>query len=339
MLRVPAARSALVALTLMLASIASPALAKCTMTRLVEWPVRLERGHLMVDGAINGRMVGVMLDTGSDTFLFRSATARLGLAGQVARGRRIFGIGGETYVEETTVEDVRIGQLTRQNWRILVAGEHSFGNDVDLVLGEDFFEQADVEFDLPHGAVRLFRPEGCEGVALGYWASQGTGQVDLEPAYDAGQRTVVPVRINGRPMHALFDSGAGVSTLDERVAERLGLTPDSPGVTFAGVSRGLGSQPVDSWMAPLQAFAIGDETISDTFLHFADLYKDARYTSIASHLSVRIQDTPDMLLGADFLRSHRVLVSHSQRKMYFTYEGGPVFAPKARDRAPAEPPR
>ena len=32
-----------------------------------------------------------------------------------------------------------------------------------------------------------------------------------------------------------------------------------------------------------------------------------------------------MLLGADFLRSHRVLVSHSQRKLYFTYLGGPVF--------------
>ena len=36
-------------------------------------------------------------------------------------------------------------------------------------------------------------------------------------------------------------------------------------------------------------------------------------------------DRPSMLLGADFLRSHRVLVSHSQRKLYFTYLGGPVF--------------
>jgi hypothetical protein len=35
-----------------------------------------------------------------------------------------------------------------------------------------------------------------------------------------------------------------------------------------------------------------------------------------------------MLLGADFLRAHRVYVAHSQRRMYFTYEGGPVFQPK-----------
>ena len=32
-----------------------------------------------------------------------------------------------------------------------------------------------------------------------------------------------------------------------------------------------------------------------------------------------------MLLGADFLHAHRVLVAHSQRKIYFTYAGGPVF--------------
>ena len=33
-----------------------------------------------------------------------------------------------------------------------------------------------------------------------------------------------------------------------------------------------------------------------------------------------------MLLGADFLRAHRVYVAHSQRKLYFTYSGAPVFS-------------
>jgi hypothetical protein len=44
-----------------------------------------------------------------------------------------------------------------------------------------------------------------------------------------------------------------------------------------------------------------------------------------------------MLLGADFLRAHRVLVSHSQRKMYFTYLGGPVFVPPRPPQSGAEP--
>ena len=36
-------------------------------------------------------------------------------------------------------------------------------------------------------------------------------------------------------------------------------------------------------------------------------------------------ENADMLLGADFFLSHHVLVSNSQQKIYFTYNGGPVF--------------
>ena len=38
-----------------------------------------------------------------------------------------------------------------------------------------------------------------------------------------------------------------------------------------------------------------------------------------------IADQPEMLLGADFLRSHRVLFAASQRRFYFSYIGGAVF--------------
>ena len=44
-----------------------------------------------------------------------------------------------------------------------------------------------------------------------------------------------------------------------------------------------------------------------------------------------------MLLGADFLRAHRTLVAHSQRRLYFTYVGGPVFL--AEPAAPQPPSR
>jgi hypothetical protein len=37
-----------------------------------------------------------------------------------------------------------------------------------------------------------------------------------------------------------------------------------------------------------------------------------------------------MILGMDFLQTHRVFVANSQRKIYFTYAGGTVF-PAGRD--------
>jgi hypothetical protein len=44
-----------------------------------------------------------------------------------------------------------------------------------------------------------------------------------------------------------------------------------------------------------------------------------------------------MLLGVDFLRSHRVLVAHSQRKLYFSYIGGTVFQPRGKLSPPGGP--
>lgn len=302
------------------------AASNCKMFRVAEWPVRSERGHLVVDGAINGQKIGVMLDTGGISMIPRSAADRLGLTRRTARGYRLFGIGGESYVESTFVDEFKVGELARKSWEVMVAGERDLGKSIDVILGEDVFEQVDLEFDLPHKVVRLFRAENCEGVALGYWAPQGTGQVDI----GSGSRIIVTVKINGQPMQAELDSGAGVSVLDKPAAERLGIGPDSPGAMFLGKGSGVGASSVDYWIAPVKSFSIGDEAITDTAMRFADLFKDATYaTRFASRLQQKNENLPTMVLGADFLRAHRVLVAHSQRKMYFTYEGGPVFQPKA----------
>ena len=34
---------------------------------------------------------------------------------------------------------------------------------------------------------------------------------------------------------------------------------------------------------------------------------------------------PQMIIGLDFFRAHRVYISKSQRKIYASYTGGPVF--------------
>jgi len=37
------------------------------------------------------------------------------------------------------------------------------------------------------------------------------------------------------------------------------------------------------------------------------------------------------VLGADFLKSHRVLFAMAQRRIYLSYEGGPVFCSDCTD--------
>jgi predicted aspartyl protease len=297
----------------------------CKLLRIAEWPIRLERNKLIVDGTINGQKIGILLDTGAErSLILRSAAIRLGLTLRRARGLRLFGLGGETEVQTAHLDEFKIGEATRKNWQVIVAGERDLGGDVALLLGADFFHGADVEFDLAHGAVRLFQPKDCDGVPLAYWSTSGADQVEIEAVDDMHPHVVLTVQINGQALRALLDSGAGSSMLATSDAARLGVTPETHGVIAAGTRTGLGAKKIDAWIGPFETFTIGEETIKNPKIVFSDLWRDTTYTQPGSKLRTQLGLRP-MLLGADFLLAHRVLIAHSQRKIYFTYAGGPMF--------------
>ncbi|MEO8345381.1 MAG: retroviral-like aspartic protease family protein [Betaproteobacteria bacterium] len=294
----------------------------CKLARIAEWPVRVEHGHLIVDGAINGQKIAIMLDTGApDTLLFRPAAERLGLMLRSTNARQ-FGVGGETKVEVAELDEFRIGDAVRTKWRVYVVGARNFR--ADLILGEQFFRLVDIEFDLANDVVRLFQARDCEGVSLAYWTTGVFGEVAMYPASVGESQVVVPVKINGETLPALFDSGA-ITIVDQGEAARLGVTPESPGVVRAGKIGGFGTLVSDAWIGNFKSFTIGNETINDVALPFSAFRKDAIYTTTGSHVPTKLMASFSMLLGLDFIRAHRMLVSHSQQKLYFTYNGGPVF--------------
>jgi len=243
----------------------------------------------------------------------------------------MFGIGGEIDLESTFVEELKIGQIARKGRRTLVSSENDLGDSVAVFLGEDFLRQVDVEFDLSHGVVRLFEPRDCSVASLAYWADHASA-IEIDAVDDARPQIRFTVRINGKPLRALLDSGATVSVLDRPDASLLGVTPETPGVLALGRSAGLGRKAVDYWIGPFQSFAIGDETIRNIAIVFGDVSRNLTYTA-GGYAPRRVGGTAAMLLGADFLRSHRVLVANSQRKLYFTYSGGPVFGGAAPSRS------
>jgi clan AA aspartic protease (TIGR02281 family) len=315
-----------IAASLGAASLAAAA-SDCTLAKVAELPVRFAHGKLVTDGAINGQKIGVMIDTGATrTMLLRAAAESLGLGRQKAGQRyRMLGIGGETNVEVASLDEFTIGQATRKGWRIMVAGEHDFGDGVAVILGEDFLDQTDVEFDIAHNAVRLFQPKGCENTSLAYWATDSASVVNIDPISDALPTIVLTVQINGKPVRAMLDSGAGASVLDRSQAARLGVTPQTAGVVAMGRGVGLGEKAEEYWTGPFESFAIGNEVIQDTTILFGDLWKHATFAATGSRISRSSPVEEAMLLGADFLRAHRLLIAHSQQKIYFTYAGGPVF--------------
>jgi predicted aspartyl protease len=300
--------------------------AGCKLATVAEWPIRMERGMLLVDGAINGQPARIMLDTGATrTLLLRAAATRFNVTRADSKSQRMFGVDGETKVEIAFLDEFRVGELARTSFRMLIAGDRDFGADV--LLGEDFLSLVDVEFDLEHNTVRLFQPENCEGKKLAYWAT--TAASVKEVAMDAIQlsrpQIVLDVAINGQNISTQLDSGAAFTVLDKPAAARLGVTPETPGVVAEGKSSGLGGKVLPVWSGTFQSFTIGNETVQDVQLRFSELFRDASHASLGTRIPTKLEGVQQMLLGVDFLRSHRVLVAHSQRRIYFTHNGGPVF--------------
>ena len=330
-------RAISVLIALALCAVPMPADAGCTLAKVAEWTVQPQTGRLIIDGAINGQRVGVLLDTGARGSAVMRATAnRLGLTRHEALGYRVYGIGGETHAEYVEIDEFKLGKGVRRNWRVMVVGEYDWGREFDLLLGYDFFEQWDVEFDLANNAVRLHQPQDCGDVPLAYWA-RGTLDVVKLDVDHVRPAIRVPVKLNGKSLIAELDSGATRSVVSRLVAAQLGVTPDTPGTRADGKSGGIGGGRPDQWIGTFDSFIVGGEIIRNPDIQFTDLQADLG-AETGTRLTTR-HEIADMLLGLDFLRAHRVYVAHSQGKLYFTYGGGPVFTTPPREPAKPAPKR
>jgi len=254
--------------------------------------------------------VGVLLDTGAYASSMTKASAdKLDIPTRPTN-EIVAGFGGTSRVFLTTLEEVKLGEAVRKNWRVRVIGERPIPN-VDFILGDDFFKLVDLEFDYAKGVVRVFQPENCKKSFLGYW--DPNAQVIERENED---KIVVPIKVNGRAGRAMLDSGASSSIVALSFAEDVGIRKDSPGVTAASCSGGIGGAVNRNWLARFDSISIGDEVIRDAQLRVQDYTTD---------MGGSRRPPPDMFLGTDFLKSHRVYVARSQDKVYFSYTGGVVF--------------
>jgi hypothetical protein len=131
---------------------------------------------------------------------------------------------------------------------------------------------------------------------------------------------------------------AGLLALIIAAAARAGVTPQSEGVASAGRIVGIGPTEVPIYTGVFPSFSFGDETIKNARLDIGELFGADKEVYTGARLPEPTVDAPAMLLGSDFFRSHRVYVALSQRTVYVSYMGGPVFQTRAAATRPAPPP-
>ena len=317
-----------------------PTATACKYTLFSILPVRFNGHRPLIEASIDGKKGWFLADTGAvQSLIFVDAATDLGLH-MIETDQVFTGVGGSEEAKAVTVKDFGLGGALVHNLHFLVAGSglgarsRGQGDDYRVfgIMGRDLFGQTDVEIDLAHSVIRLFKAEHCERTFLAYW-SKDADYVDMRREHDPTAEFILPLSLNGHAIEAELDSGATVTGVSPAAAQSAGIPVDQlPGK--GETVHGLGVHTIVAHPVIFASFKIGEEEIKNAKIQVADIFgAQAAEESFGSHLLQRF-DGPAMLLGADFLASHRVLIANSQNKVYFSYGGGAVF--RTRD-SPPEP--
>lgn len=291
---------------------------KCQFTQVAELHVTMEDATPIVDATIGDQPARFILDTGAFfSMVTPQAAEKFKLRPRpVPPGFYIEGAVGRTSAQAGAADTFTLDKSRMNDVDFLIGGD-SLGR-VDGLLGQNILGLMDVEYDFANGVVRMFRAQGCEQALLAYWVKGSYSALTISPTTPLEPHIRAPAKVNDLPIRVIFDTGAWRSVLKLSSALRAGATLAGQNANSGDPVRGVGPRSTDTYVLPFESFSIGDETIKNIRLRVARSDNADR----------------DMLLGADFFLSHRVMVAHSQRKLYFTYNGGPVF--RLDDAAPSQ---
>jgi tetratricopeptide (TPR) repeat protein len=287
---------------------------KCRLEQFGVLPVDMQGLRPIIRTKINGVEARFVLDTGAFFSTISRDTAvqyQLPITQVPGDSFYIQGISGKEKAQVATAQSFAFLGIPLPNVQFFVIDENVGGESAGII-GQNLLRVWDAEYDLANGIVRFIKPVGCGDQPLAYWAvNTPYSAVELKYMDVVQPHLRATATINGHRITVEFDTGSPRSILSLQAAKRVGITPNSAGVKFLGMGAGVGPELVKMWTAPVETFQLGGERVEHAHVLIADL----------GHASNEF----DMLLGDDFFLSHRIYVAYSQRKLYFTYNGGPLF--------------
>jgi predicted aspartyl protease len=279
----------------------------CTTEQIAEVPVRVVQGHILAPAKINYTPVQLMIDTGASTSVVTPEAAQtLQLPTDSYRTTTLHGVGGTFVTHNVMVRSLQVGT---QDWEAgSVASAHldrQFQEDPPVVgaLGADHLANFDVELDIPHNRMVLWRVQHCAGDFVPWQVPHFAIRLTrYQP-----NRMVTHVQIDGHPVTALIDWGAVSTTMTVPTAGALGVTPDMLAHDRSGTTRGSDQNDLPMHVHRFAEVVIGPGTFHDVQISVADL---------------NVKDV-GMLLGADYVRTRHIWLSYASDQMFVEQHSPP----------------
>ena len=276
---------------MMLVGCSTGASGPCRLQAVADLPVTLVHNSIEVKGSVNRSDAWLTIDTGAErTVLTTTAVKSFLLAHSQLSRTLLTGVGGTTS-DADVYADVQIGGAIFQQ-RLAEADIPGISG----LVGADMLSDYDVEFDLPHGRFqpvrsRLQELAICPGLGRDpRWRSRVTGRGSC----------AMPVFVNSKAVNAMLDSGSGVGLLRTDAAQRLGVTSADMATDPQILVRGIGTGRVGVRL--------------HQFPYPRYWWRPGRLPEIGvGGVQIGLED---MILGLDYLRSHRVWVSYRTAQIF-----------------------
>jgi len=306
------------ALALLLAAPATHAAAPCGLPADYDTLKVLMVGlQPLIDIRMDDTVATMVLDTGaSETIVTEAFASRVNAsAAQPLQARTFAGVGGGVTVRRGFIDTMRVGTATLRQVNLVISPVTLGvpGQTRDGLFGLDLLSLFDLDIDLARGRVKLFRGQLCPD-ATSPWpvaafelkarrASQETPYAGAPlPADRNAQRPArleVPLVLNGKILWALIDTGATNSILTPQAAARVGVLESALATDQVGQTRGASNRVVQIRIHRFDTLRIAGETFNNPMLLVGPLPGGI-----------------DMLLGADYLRNHRVWLSYATSRVF-----------------------
>ncbi|WP_215755244.1 retroviral-like aspartic protease family protein [Acetobacter sp. P5B1] len=274
----------------------------CQVSTLGDLPVLNKQGSPIVGVTINGHDAAMIVDSGADiSMISEEASKNFGLV-DTGHVLNISGVTGEMLSPIMQADKMGLGSGTSGEV-YLTQAKRSFGGTIAGrpvvgLFGADFLQSYDVMFDLPGGKIALYQLSGCK-TPTPTWEGPSS-KVDWYRLGTHELRIGTTIRLNGKKIDAMLDSGAWHTSVLPSQARKAGVSKDDLAQDITFTSTGVSGKRRDgSHLHRFASLQIGDELYPNPLLGISP-----------------IETNGYALLGADFLRHNRVWVSYRHEQLY-----------------------
>ena len=267
----------------------------CSFAEVGRLTVKLVSRVPVVDAEMNGWPVQMAIDTGANfTVLNQPSALRIGARADTGLTARLQVAGGSITFGAAQTQTAIIGRVTLRHMLALigVAGL----TQIDGVFGMNMLERFEMDLDLPHNQLTLYRNRTCADKRPNWQKPYER----LPTTLGTLRHLQLPVELDGQPAQALIDTGASITAIRRASAARFGTTAEALDTAPGGRVASMLPAGAAFRLLRFDRLKIGQTTIDHPILGAVDL-----------------PDTVgDMLIGGDYLTRRRLWIVMSTGEVF-----------------------